>query len=453
MWQLEFDRGTIRLAGLSDTSSVPPACRWDDRTQTFRAEAHHYRRIVEDLVRREVPYQDGVRDWPKVPWRRSFERDAFDHQREALEAWIRSGGRGCVELPTGSGKSFVGVLAIEKIQRASLVVVPTLDLMQQWASDLALMFGTEVGVIGGGEYEVRDLTVTTYASAHLHVDRLGNRFGLVIFDECHHLPGPSYSQAALGAAAPFRLGLTATIERQDGQEAQLETLIGPLVYRRDITELAGLFLSEYETIRLYVELEGDDAAAYLRERSIYRDFAAREGISLGGPRGWREFLAATNRSEEGRRAFRAYQEQRRLALAAPAKLELLEQLLEQHAGDRSLILPNDNDTVYEISTRYLGPAGTHQTKLAERKEIIQRFREGEYRTLVTAKVLNEGVDIPEANVAIVLSGSGTVREHVQRLGRILRRRAGKMARLYEIVTRGTGEEYTSEKRRSHRAYQ
>ncbi len=453
MWELEFESGTIRVQGEPEAGSPPAACLWDDRTKCFRAEAHRYREIVEGLVRAAVPYQDRVRDWPTVAWRRFVDRAPFDYQEAALSAWWKQGGRGCIVLPTGSGKSFVGMLAIERIQRSALVVVPTLDLMHQWSTELALMFGTEVGLIGGGEHEVRDLTVTTYASAHLHVERLGNRFGLLIFDECHHLPGPTYSQAALGAAAPFRLGLTATPERGDGQESQLFELVGPLVFRSEIDEMAGRFLSEYETLQLFVELTPDEAAQYLRSRSMFREFVAAEGISLGEPSGWRRFLAATNRSEEGRRAFRAYQEQRRLALAAPAKLEVLERLLERHAGDRMLVFTNDNDTVYQISRRFLVPALTHQTKLAERKEILQAFREGTYSVLATSKVLNEGVDIPEANVAVILSGSGSVREHVQRLGRILRRKEGKQARLYEVVTRGTGEEMTSDRRRSHRAYQ
>ena len=148
----------------------------------------------------------------------------------------------------------------------------------------------------------------------------------------------------------------------------------------------------------------------------------------------------------------AYRRQRELALAAPAKLEYLELLLHVHRTDLTIVFTQDNATAYEISRRFLVPAITHQTKVSERSEILERFGKGEYGVVVTSKVLNEGVDVPEANVAVIISGSGSVREHVQRLGRILRRREGKRARLYELVAANTTETFTSDRRRDHVAY-
>ena len=161
----------------------------------------------------------------------------------------------------------------------------------------------------------------------------------------------------------------------------------------------------------------------------------------------------TSRSEDGRRAFLAYRRQKSISQASGAKLRMLETLLERHRNDRALIFTSDNETVYRISRRFLIPAITHQTKIKERHETLARFNAGEYPFVVTSRVLNEGVDVPAANVGIVLSGSGTVREHVQRLGRILRRREGKRAVLYEVVAEDTAEEFTSSRRRQHGAYQ
>jgi superfamily II DNA or RNA helicase len=127
-------------------------------------------------------------------------------------------------------------------------------------------------------------------------------------------------------------------------------------------------------------------------------------------------------------------------------------LLGRHRADRALLFTQDNATCYAVSRRFLIPAITHQTKIRERSEILERFGEGSYGAVVTSKVLNEGVDIPAANVAIVISGSGSVREHVQRLGRILRKRDGKRALLYELYTADTSEAFTSERRREHVAY-
>jgi len=173
---------------------------------------------------------------------------------------------------------------------------------------------------------------------------------------------------------------------------------------------------------------------------------------MGTPGGWSEFILRSSVSAEGRAAMAAYREQRRLAFAAPMKLEYVEHLLTEHRDDRAIVFTQDNATAYAISRRLLVPALTHQTRVTERSEILARLSEGSYRAVVTSKVLNEGVDVPDANVAIVVSGSGSVREHVQRLGRVLRKKEGKRATLYELVTAGTSETYTSERRREHSAY-
>ena len=128
-------------------------------------------------------------------------------------------------------------------------------------------------------------------------------------------------------------------------------------------------------------------------------------------------------------------------------MNVLESLLKQHCKDRLIIFTENNALVYNISKRHLIPAITHQTKTKERKQILDRFSAGEYHAVVTSKVLNEGVNVPEANIAIVLSGSGSRREHTQRLGRILRKREGKFATLYEVITEDTIEKGISQRRR------
>jgi superfamily II DNA or RNA helicase len=451
---LAFEGGTVVVSGASaEVLESLPHCRYDPRTGVFRAEGRYYRSIVEHLRREKIAYKDEARTYDVTPWPLRTSRDPFPHQTEALETWWQGGGRGVVVLPTGTGKTHVAVLAISKASRPALVVTPTIDLLHQWYGELALAFKVPVGVVGGGDYDFQPLTVTTYDSAHLHVERWGNRFGLLVFDECHHLPGPSYMAAAVGSLAPFRLGLTATPERSDGQEFVLAELVGPIVYRREIKELSGDYLAEYRAERLYVELSSEEAERYRLAREVYRRFVDDKRISMGGAHGWQRFIQETCRSKEGRAAFQAYREQRKLSLAAPAKLEVLDGLLEKHRRDRVLVFTHDNATAYQIARRFLVPAITHQTKAKERREILEGFAAGTYPVVVTSRVLNEGVDVPAANVGVVLSGTGTVREHVQRLGRLLRKLGDKQAILYEVVTRGTGEEFTSERRRKHGAYQ
>lgn len=455
---LSYDRGTVVLAegppGFNYNSL--PGVLFDPRTSTHRAQGRHYRAIVEHILREKLPYADTARDWENKPtgWKLNSARAPRAYQRGAVAAWVKGGRRGLIVMPTGSGKTFTALLCIEQVGRPTLIVTPTIDLMIQLARDIETSFGVEVGMVGGNEFEYKPITVTTYASAYIHLEKWANRYGLLIFDECHHLPGPTYSMAAIAALAPFRIGLTATPERADGGEQLFPELIGPILYRLDITdEDAKEFLAPYEARRVYVELTEEEAETYQTCRELYRQFVSDRGISMSGPDGFRKFLFEASRSAEGWKAIRAYREQRRIMQAPSGKFRKLEELLETHAGDRVLIFTADNATVYHIARQYLIPAMTNQTKPKERKEILAKFHAGEYNAVVTCQVLNEGVDVPAANVGIVLSGTGSTTENVQRLGRILRKHGEKQAILYEVITRGTAEEFVSDRRRQHRAFQ
>jgi superfamily II DNA or RNA helicase len=296
------------------------------------------------------------------------------------------------------------------------------------------------------------LTVTTYDSAYMHAERFGARFGLVVYDECHHLPGESFLFAARASIAPFRLGLTATLERADGRHHVLDEMVGPVAYRREIPELSGEYLSGYDTVTLRVELDEAERESYEEARATYTGFVRSRGIAMGSSDGWRRFLIESSRSSEGRKAFQAYRRQKELAMGATGKLRVLEGLMHQHRQERMLIFTQDNATAYAIARRFLVPIITHHTKPKERSAILAGLRQGRFGAVVTSKVLNEGVDVPEANIAVILSGSGSVREHVQRLGRILRRMEGKQAVLYEVISASTAEEWVSQRRREHGAY-
>ncbi len=448
---LSFAFGTLEVRAWPEAHPVPSACAWDERTACHRAPGVAYAEVVRALIETKTPYEDTARRYTELATAR-VHREPRPFQLEALEKWREQRGRGVVVLPTGAGKSHVAVLAIEDKKRSTLVVAPTLDLVRQWFDLLTTTFGCNVGLVGGGEHDVQPITVTTYDSLYLHAEHLGARFGLVVFDECHHLPSPAYSLAARAFIAPFRLGLTATPERTDGREADLEALIGPVAYRKDIVELAGDYLADYETVRVGIELSPEERAEHDAERAIYREFVTSHGIRMSQPSGWGDFIMMSSQSVAGRRAMAAYRRQRELAFAPRAKLEYLEYLLFAHRNDRALLFTQDNATAYAIGRRFLVPVLTHQTKVRERSAILAGLAEGTYRAVATSKVLNEGVDVPAANVAVILSGSGTVREHVQRLGRILRKQPDKRAMLYELVTEGTTETYTSERRRNHSAY-
>jgi superfamily II DNA or RNA helicase len=452
--ELHFDHGTLVAPGpLPDDERLAQLLVLDHRTGSHRAPAHRYREIVARLHACKAPYQDLARNYERLELPLVTPLAPFPHQQSALAAWVAGGCTGIVELPTGAGKTLLAVMAIQHTGRPALIVVPTIDLMLQWQQVLQKWFGREVGMLGGGQSERRELTITTYDSAAAQTEFHGNRFGLLICDECHHLPAPAYRFIAAGSLAPYRLGLTATLERADGLEAVAIELLGPVRYRARIDELEGSYLAPYEIHTIEVTLDEDEQARYDECRALYVDALRGSGVSLNHPSGWAQFIAHCHRSEDGRLAFQAYREQKRIAFTARSKLESLWRILSKHRRDRILIFTEDNDTVYRLSRLLLLPVITHQTRPNERADLLGRFASGELPVLLTSKVLNEGVDVPDANVGVILSGNGSIREHVQRLGRILRKREGKRASLYEICTAVAAEGRISERRRQHSAYQ
>jgi superfamily II DNA or RNA helicase len=448
-----FKSGTVEIRGIAkECGDSPPGSKWDKRIGAYRAMAMDYGRILGFFEAKETLVEDHCSDYltpqdsyPLVSW-------AFrDYQLAALEAWRATGRSGIVSLPTGTGKTYVGVAALAEAG-CGLVVAPTLDLVWQWHGILSATFNEEVGVIGGGDYDVQRFTVTTYDSAHLHMEHLGDKFSLLVFDECHHLPTQRYAMAAKMSLAPSRLGLSATPQRAKGEAETLQDLIGSIVYEKDIVELKGTYLADYDVQRIEVDLNQEEREEYETERKLYLQFLKDKQIRLGGRFGWTQFIRRASQSEEGRRAIVAHRKQRELAQTASAKMDVLEQLIHRHRADSALVFTEDNRTAYAISRKLLIPIITHQTRVKERTLILNGLRDRTYNAIVTSKVLNEGVDVPSANIAIVVSGSGTVREHVQRLGRVLRQQEGKIAILYEIVSKSTGEMSTSSRRRKHHAY-
>lgn len=452
MFTLKFESGTLILEGANETDSVPNAFVWDNRTRQYRAPALCYRHVIKEFIASKTTYTDEAKEYAKFDFKQKFQLSPRPYQTESVENWRKYNRCGVIVLPTGAGKTHVATMAIEMCGRQTLVVVPTLDLMNQWYDLLISTFNAEIGLIGGGFYEIGAITVTTYASAFRHQERLGNQFGLVIFDEAHHLPSEGYKYAAEFAIAPFRLGLTATPERSDGDESELERLIGKTVYRLEAQQIAGEYLADYTLERVEVDLTESEREMYQREREIYTNFRRKMNLPYG-QEGWRLFLIQSARSEDGRRAMKAYRNYKKIALGTEAKLHVLQDLLIRHRHDKTLIFTAENEMVYRISNDYLVPAITHETNVKERKFWLDAFNGGNVLALATSKVLNEGVNIPDASVAIILSGSGSSREHIQRLGRILRKKDDKQAVLYEVVTRNTTEEYTSQKRTDARQFQ
>jgi superfamily II DNA or RNA helicase len=405
---------------------------------------------VEALKTEGTTLVDSAREFGPLTLVSALEMTPYPHQREALAAWVAAGRMGVVVLPTGAGKTYLAQLAMQATRRSTLIVVPTLDLMHQWYAHLLAAFpDAPVGLLGGGSHDSTPVLVATYDSAAIYAEALGNKYALVVFDECHHLPSEFTRVIAEYSLAPYRLGLTATLERSDGRHTDLEALIGPEVYRTSAAALSGTVLAAHRIVHLTVKLSQQERQRYEALIDTRNRFLQHQGIRLGSLTGWQAFVKASARSRAGRSAMLAHREARAIAFGTAGKLRVLTDLLTQHAGARTLVFTDDNAMVYRISCELLLPAITHKTAVKERHEILQRFRTGDYPIIVTSRVLNEGVDVPEASVAIVLSGTGSQREYVQRLGRILRRGEGKLALLYEVIAEATSEEQLSRRRQPH----
>ncbi|SDG20579.1 DEAD/DEAH box helicase family protein [Halorientalis regularis] len=467
MLTLTFEDGTVRLAG--DVPTGLPGVERDQRSRTGRAPAVQYHEIRRALDERGVEYADRVLDLQPLDLGSAYE--LREYQRAALDAWLEtddtadSGAesqpapRGVVELPTGSGKTVIGIDAIERLGVPTLVVVPTIDLLEQWREELQREFDVSVGQFGGGEQVAEPLTVATYDSAYLRADDVGDQFGLLVLDEVHHLGGEGYRDIGRLFAAPARLGLTATFERPDGAHDVIEGLVGPVVYRLDADDLAGDHLAEYDLKRIEVALTADEREAYERHQGTFTDYLAQSSIELRSGSDYQELVKRSGTDPRAREALLAKQRAREIMMNADRKVEELASILDRHREDRVIVFTAHTDLVYRLSERFLVPAITGETAADERREILSRFREGTYSTVVTANVLNEGIDVPDANVAVVLSGSGSEREFTQRLGRILRPKGERggdeddegsgpgRALLYEIVSEETAEERVARRRR------
>ncbi|MFD1396590.1 DNA repair helicase XPB [Kroppenstedtia eburnea] len=339
------------------------------------------------------------------------------YQKRAVESFYRegdaTGGSGVLVLPCGAGKTVIGMAVMEKVGRATLILTPNTTSVRQWIRELldkTCLTESEVGEYTGKAKEVRPVTVATYqiitnrdrekAALH-HMMLFGKRdWGLVIYDEVHLLPAPVF-RATADIQARRRLGLTATLIREDGREADVFSLIGP---------------KKFEVSWREMEEEGWIAKAVCTEIRTGMDDRRR-----------REYEQAAPKNKY------------RIAAENPEKLSILKEVLERHREGRVLVIGQYLSQLREAAAQLKAPLITGETAEGEREKLYERFRQGKERVLVVSKVANFAVDLPDASVAVQLSGTfGSRQEEAQRLGRILRpKKEENEAYFYTIVSRDT----------------
>lgn len=439
--RLVYSKGTIVIEGNVST----PYGQWDPRIKAYRASACYYGDILKYLQRNCIPFEDHVlKPPPMLPITGSVK--LYPYQHEAFRRWMENGGRGIVCIATAGGKTFIGLKAIEELKLSTLILVPTLALVDQWVERLKETLGIEAGVLGGGRHEILWVTVSTYDSAYIHAEEIGDKFGLLIADEVHHIFAPGYSQAAEMIAAPFRLGLTSTLHRADMRHLDAPRLIGGVVYEISHEELIGEYVAPYEHKKVFVELMPEEKVEYEKYWGIYKAYLATHNMEMKSEEDFKRLIKLSAFDSEAREALLARNKALKIALNSEAKMQFLAQQLKA-SNEKTIIFTLHNDLVYAISKRFLIPAITHKTSDAERRLILSKFKNGEYRVIVTSQVLDEGLDVPDAERGIVLSGTGSPRQHIQRLGRLLRKREGKVALLIEVISRETKEMEISRRRR------
>ncbi len=438
--ELQFDKGTITFNG---KNKIPHA-QFDKRVNKYRAEALYYLEITNYLKNLNLSFDDRVLDLVACPQLSSTIK-LRHYQKEALKKWLQNK-KGAVIMPTGAGKTIFALKVIEKMNSPTFIVVPTIDLVNQWKKELKKAFSIKIGEFTGNKKILEAITVSTYNSAYLNAAYLGNKFKLLIFDEVHHLPSDSFKQIAEMFASPYRLGLTATLERDDELHKEIPRLIGDKIYEISPEPLVGEYLADFEIKKIIVDFTEKEQEEYDKSQALFKNYLVSRNIKMRGARDFQKIVMRSGRDPEAREAILARNRAEKLAFNSKNKIPELVKLLDKK--NRTIIFTKYNNMVYTISKRFLLPCITYKTKKEERKEILDKFKRGIYGAIVSSQVLDEGINVPEANVGIILSGTGSSREFIQRLGRLLRPGKDKKAILYEIITRNTMEVRTAHRRRN-----
>ena len=248
--------------------------------------------------------------------------------------------------------------------------------------------------------------------------------------------------------APYRLGLTATIEREDGLHEQIPRLVGGIVFRMGPSELSeSKHLAKFEIERRQVNLTPEEQKDYEENYSLFISNLAKLGLKVPSMHNLRRLIMMSNKNKIAREGLLARNKANEIALNSKSKIIELEKILEENHGAKTIIFTQNNKMVYGISDKFLIPLITYKTTKEERRDVLEGFRTGRYNAVVTSRVLDEGIDVPDAELGIIMSGTGSGRELIQRLGRLLRPKHNeKKARLIEIVSRQTRETNISAKR-------
>ena len=433
---IDRDEKGLRLTGSTPSILIEVASNrkiselLDERLENaYRVKDWARGQLKQELLKLGWPAEDHAGFTPGTPFEISLDQTLWqlrDYQKEAV-AKFELGGSGVVVLPCGAGKALVGAATMAEIKTNTLILVTNTVSARQWRDELLAKTSLreeDIAEYSGSTKDIGPVTIATYQilttkrkGEFAHLELLNARdWGLIIYDEVHLLPAPIFKMTA-DLQARRRLGLTATLVREDGRESDVFSLIGPKRFDAPWKDI--------------------EAQGYIAPASCYE-------VRVSLPDEVRMDYAIADQDARFR-----------IAATAAAKMPIIRELLKKHSGEPTLIIGQYLDQIEEVSQALGIPKLTGETPVDEREQLFAKFRRGELTALVVSKVANFSIDLPEASVAIQISGAfGSRQEEAQRLGRLLRPKAnGRSASFYTLVARDTVEQDFAQNRQRFLAEQ
>ncbi len=395
----------------------------------------------------KIVYDVEIKKHIELPFKIIFKGSLREYQVEALEKWRKNSYRGVISLPTGAGKTIIALAALAELNVRTLIVTYTKEQMFQWLRKIEEFLEiprASISTFYGESKRIAPITIATYSSAYRYIDMLSPYFSFLIVDEVHHLPADKFRYIAERAIAPYRMGLSATVIREDGKHEELFPLMGGIVYHRSFTDLASKgYLVNFDIITVKVELNPEEKLQYNELLKEYR--------KLVGSTPFDELVNLAKQGDENAmKALAIRSKLRYLVHNASAKIEAVKKIVENELdqGSKILIFTQYVEQAKRIAEAIGGYYITGDLEENARKYRLEAFRKGLVRILVLTTLGDEGIDIPDANVGIIVAGTSSRRQFIQRLGRLLRPAPGKTkAKLYEIIVKNTFEEYEAKRRK------